>query len=86
MHPRAAELISTLQLIAHPEDGFYRAIFRSTSQVVPDDGRGPRSALKTILCLLTPDGCSRGHRVRSDDDEVWARTIRARWPEVEGLI
>ena len=29
MHPRAAELITRLQLEAHPEGGYYREIFRS---------------------------------------------------------
>jgi predicted cupin superfamily sugar epimerase len=69
MHPRAKELISTLGLAPHPEGGFYREIFRSTSSVKPDDDRAPRSALTTIYFLLTEDAVSRWHRVGSD--EVW---------------
>src|SRR5687767_8037466 len=69
MHPRAAELIETLQLRPHPEGGFYRELFRSRALVAPADGRGLRAALTTIYFLL-PDGThSRWHRVTSD--EVW---------------
>jgi len=69
MHPRAAELIETLQLKPHPEGGYYREVFRSPEVVVPADQRGERSALTTIYFLLTDDTYSRWHRVRSD--EVW---------------
>jgi predicted cupin superfamily sugar epimerase len=69
MHPRAAELIATLELKPHPEGGFYREIFRSSVFVQPNDTRGKRSALTTIYFLL-PDGArSRWHQVSSD--EVW---------------
>lgn len=69
MHSRAAELIATLKLVRHPEGGFYSEIFRSSGTVIPEDNRGPRSALTTIYFLLTDDEVSRWHRVRSD--EVW---------------
>jgi uncharacterized protein len=69
MHPRAAELIATLELRPHPEGGFYREIFRSTAQVTPADDRGPRAALTTIYFLLPEGSVSRWHRVTSD--EVW---------------
>jgi predicted cupin superfamily sugar epimerase len=69
MHPRAAELIESLGLKQHPEGGFYREIFRSSSLVTPGDSRTERSALTTIYFLLTDDTYSRWHRVRSD--EVW---------------
>ena len=69
MHPRAAELIATLDLRPHPEGGFYREIHRSASQVAPADGRGPRAALTTIYFLLHAGTASRWHRVTSD--EVW---------------
>ena len=69
MHPRAAELVATLDLRPHPEGGFYREIFRSTAQVTPADGRGPRAALTTIYFLLAEGAVSRWHRVTSD--EVW---------------
>src|SRR5215210_2774484 len=69
MHPRAAELIATLDLRPHPEGGFYRELHRSSSQVVPADGRGARTALTTIYFLLPGGTASRWHRVTSD--EVW---------------
>ena len=69
MHPRAAELIATLDLRPHPEGGFYREIYRSASLVIPPDDRGPRAAVTTIYFLLPNGTHSRWHRVRSD--EVW---------------
>ena len=69
MHPRAAELIETLGMRPHPEGGFYREIFRSSSQVTPADERGTRAALTTIYFLLPQGSVSRWHRVASD--EVW---------------
>jgi predicted cupin superfamily sugar epimerase len=69
MHPRAAELITRLNLEPHPEGGYYREIFRSSDLVMPADGRGPRAALTTIYFLLPAGIVSRWHRVTSD--EVW---------------
>jgi predicted cupin superfamily sugar epimerase len=69
MHPRAAELITRLNLEPHPEGGYYREIFRSAGLVAPIDGRGPRAALTTIYYLLPAGIVSRWHRVASD--EVW---------------
>jgi uncharacterized protein len=69
MHPRAAELITTLDLRPHPEGGFYREIYRSAEQVTPADRRGPRAALTTIYCLLSEGTFGRWHQVASD--EVW---------------
>ena len=37
---RVAELIRDLNLIPHPEGGFYARIFMSSSRVEPADGRG----------------------------------------------
>ena len=69
MHPRAAELIATLDLRPHPEGGYYREIFRSAASVAPADGRGARAALTSIYFLLPGGTSSRWHRVTSD--EVW---------------
>ena len=66
---RVAELIDALHLAPHPEGGFYREIFRSTSSVQPADSRPPRAALTTIYFLLPSGVSSRWHRVTSD--EVW---------------
>jgi uncharacterized protein len=68
MHPRAAELIATLDLRPHPEGGFYREVFRSAMKLTPDS-RGERAALTTIYFLLPEGAASRWHLVTSD--EVW---------------
>ena len=69
MHARAAELIDRLDLKPHPEGGYYREIFRSSSSVLPADGRAARAALTTIYFLLVEGTFSRWHQV--DSDEVW---------------
>ena len=69
MHPRAADLVSVLDLRPHPEGGFYREVHRSTSRVTTGDARGERAAITTIYFLLTAGAQSRWHRV--DSDEVW---------------
>ncbi|MBK5299168.1 MAG: cupin domain-containing protein [Vicinamibacteria bacterium] len=53
-HPRGAELIRELNLLPHPEGGFYSQIFRSSSLVATSDGRSDRLGLTTI-CFLLPD-------------------------------
>ena len=65
----ADELIAALGLAPHPEGGYFREVFRSTSRIPPLDGRSDRSALTTIYFLLKAGDVSRGHRVASD--EVW---------------
>lgn len=69
MDPRAAELITVLELSPHPEGGYFREIHRSASSVDPRDGRAERSALTTIYFLLVSGEVSRWHRVASD--EAW---------------
>jgi uncharacterized protein len=68
MNPRAAALIDQLQLVPHPEGGFYRETYRSALRVAAD-ARPQRSALTTIYFLLAADSFSAWHRVRAD--EVW---------------
>lgn len=67
--PCARQLIEQLQLQPHPEGGWYREVFRSQGQVMPQDGRPARSALTSIYFLLEAAQHSRWHRVLSD--EVW---------------
>ena len=67
--PRTRQLIEHLQLQPHPEGGWYREVFRSHGQVLPQDGRPLRSALTSIYFLLEATQHSRWHRVLSD--EVW---------------
>jgi uncharacterized protein len=69
MRKRAKELISELDLKPHPEDGYFREIFRSKHKVQPLDERSARSALTTIYFLLTKGQYGRWHWVASD--EMW---------------
>jgi len=71
MHPRAQALLRSLQLVPHPEGGYYRELFRSPHDVQPEDGRGTRSALTLIAFLLVEGSPSRWHRVRSDECWQW---------------
>jgi predicted cupin superfamily sugar epimerase len=70
MNPRIESLIQELQLIPHPEGGYYREIFRSERHVGADGGRGERLGLTAIYFLLTAGQHSRWHRVLSD--EAWS--------------
>ena len=57
-----------VDLIAHPEGGRFREVFRSSQRVATPDGAS-RSALTHIYFSLKPGEVSRFHRVASD--EVW---------------
>jgi predicted cupin superfamily sugar epimerase len=67
MHPRALELIDTLQLAPHPEGGHYRRVYEATKQVEVNGVLRP--TLTSIQFLLTEGAGSRWHRV--DAAEVW---------------
>ena len=58
-------LISNLQLVPHPEGGFYREVFRSEETV----HEGERNLMTSIYFLLTSENISRFHRIKSD--ELW---------------
>ncbi len=64
MHPRAEELIASLQLKPHPEGGFYHQVFKSKRVV-----ENRRSAMTAIHFLLPGGELSRWHRVAAD--EIW---------------
>jgi len=68
MESRAAQVIRELELIGHPEGGWYRETFRSPRRVRVDGVE--RSALTTIHYLLDATEVSRWHRV--PQDEGWA--------------
>ena len=67
MHPRAAELISTLGLEPHPEGGYFRRVYESPKQVRVNGVQRP--SITSIQFLLTQGVSSRWHRV--DAAEVW---------------
>jgi predicted cupin superfamily sugar epimerase len=67
MHPRALELIGSLDLSPHPEGGYYKRVYESSKQVLANGVLRP--AITSIRFLLTAGVCSRWHRV--DAAEVW---------------
>ena len=69
MDARASQLIEQLGLVAHPEGGCFRQVYRSSTTVQPADDRGVRPSLTTIYFLLVAGEVSRWHRVASD--EAW---------------
>jgi uncharacterized protein len=67
----AAMLIEQLGLVPHPEGGFYRETYRSAETIpgdaLPERYTGDRALATAIYYLLNADGCSRFHRVASDE-------------------
>ena len=68
MNFEAKRLITELHLAPHPEGGYFRETFRSADRVTTARGT-QRSALTTILFLLTGEAFSAFHRLMSD--ETW---------------
>lgn len=60
-------IIEALDLSPHPEGGFYKEVYRSTTQVHTDNKT--RAAGTGIYFLLPAGVCSNWHRVQSD--ELW---------------
>ena len=69
MHPRAQQLITSLDLEPHPEGGWYRQIFKSRERVTRLHDGADRSAITTIHFLLVEGTQSAPHVVQSD--EIW---------------
>lgn len=67
----AEDWIVHLQLLPHPEGGYFRETYRSSETIVPTAIRynGQRVASTAIYFLLRSNQISRLHRLRSD--EVW---------------
>ncbi|MGH3647390.1 MAG: cupin domain-containing protein [Micromonosporaceae bacterium] len=61
----------TLELLPHPEGGWYRETWRSPIAFEPQGYGGRRAAATGILFLLAPAEESRWHRVRSDELWLW---------------
>ena len=67
------EWIDRLELVVHPEGGWYRETYRSdvvlARSALPDGYPGDRRLMTSILYLLPTGMRSRWHRVRSE--ELW---------------
>ncbi|MEM6719032.1 MAG: cupin domain-containing protein [Bacteroidota bacterium] len=67
------QLVESLQLLPHPEGGFYKEVYRSEKLIaknaLPDDFSGDRSYCTSIYFLLTSENFSAFHRIKQD--EIW---------------
>lgn len=67
------ELVASLELLPHPEGGWYRETWRAVERIpasaLPERFPGERAAGTSILFLLRQGFPSRLHRIRSD--EIW---------------
>lgn len=66
--PPTAEV---LDLLPHPEGGWYRQTWAAGPEFAPAGYPGPRRAATAIYFLLPPGGESRWHLVRSDELWLW---------------
>ncbi len=64
----ASDIIRHLNLLPHPEGGYYRETYRSAGQLPTADGQ-TRSVSTAIYYLLENDDKSHFHRIKSD--ELW---------------
>ncbi len=64
---RIAFLVEKLNLIPHPEGGFYSETYRSETSIRTEAGE--RNLSTAIYFLLTSDNVSKFHRIKSD--ELW---------------
>jgi uncharacterized protein len=69
VNEQAKHWIEKLNLIQHPEGGFFIETYRSERYVNLPEYDGPRSACTTIYYLLIGDEFSFFHRIMSD--EIW---------------
>lgn len=73
MLPEIKKLVENLQLLPHPEGGFYKEVYRSEKVIpkdaLPDNFSGDRSYCTSIYFLLTSENFSAFHRIKQD--EIW---------------
>ncbi len=69
----AKEWIQKLELLPHPEGGYYKEIYRSSENIdgklLPGNREGVRSISTAIYFLLEGNNFSAFHRIKSD--EIW---------------
>jgi len=70
---RIEEIITSLELLPHPEGGYYKETYRSTGNIQVDslakNYNGKRSYSTCIYFLLTSTEFSAFHKIRQD--EIW---------------
>ena len=65
----AQEYVSKLEMLPHPEGGFYKECFRSNLSTHFPNFEGERSISTSIYFLLVKGQTSALHRIKSD--EIW---------------
>ena len=67
------QIVNKLQLVPHPEGGFFKEVYRSNGIINTDnlnsDFSGQRNYSTSIYFLLTSDSFSAFHRI--NQDEIW---------------
>ncbi len=70
---RIDQLVERLELLPHPEGGFYKETYRSKGLIskdsLPAEFEGERNYSTCIYFLLTSENFSAFHRIRQD--EIW---------------
>ena len=70
---KVKKLIDELELLPHPEGGWYKEVYRANEQIevagLPERFGGSRSFSTSIYFLLAGDNFSAFHRIKSD--ELW---------------
>ncbi|NER12020.1 hypothetical protein GWK08_01075 [Leptobacterium flavescens] len=73
MHPEVKKLVESLELLPHPEGGFYKEVYRSNDSIsrvaLPNKFNGKRSYATSIYFLITSGNFSAFHRIKQD--EIW---------------
>jgi len=73
MHFKIKQLVEKLELLPHPEGGFYKETYRSKGVIKPEslrnDIEGERNYATGIYFLLISDNFSAFHRIKQD--EMW---------------
>lgn len=66
---RVEYLVKKLQLLPHPEGGFYSETYRSSTQISSTSGE--RNLVTSIYFLLRSEDVSHFHRIQSDELWFW---------------
>jgi uncharacterized protein len=64
----AQDIINKLEMLPHPEGGYYKETYRSEEQTINKEGN-KRNTSTAIYFLLENNNISRFHRIKSD--ELW---------------
>lgn len=61
--------VENLELLAHPEGGYFKEVYRSSNSFSPKGFQGERSYSTSIYFLIEEGNVSHFHRIKSD--EIW---------------